>query len=601
VSAAGLATPTARTASQTIRAGLGLSPEFRDGLGTTLLLSVLAIAGRAVVPVAIQQSIDRGFDGNSVHLGAVGIAVAAAAVAVAVTALAGSASNIRLARATEAALSNLRIRAFEHIHDLSMLHQAAEQRGSLVARVTTDIDEISRFFQWAGLNLLTGAGVVVVATLFMAAYSWQLTLVTLAVFVPFGFVARWFQRRLMVRYVIVRERMARLLGVIAEAVVGAPVIRAYGDRRRAQQRLDDAIEAHRSMAAGVGRLSAAFSAVGEVLGAIAIAAVLVVGTILAVNGDLSAGTVVAFPFLISMFVDPILLIGEALGEAQGAVAGWQRVLDVLDVPPDVADPPEGVAIPEGPIDIAFDHVTFRYPRAGETGATATGPLVLHDITVELPANTNVAIVGETGSGKTTLAKLLCRLMDPTSGRVLLNGTPVDRVAFANLRDRVVLVPQEGMLLDGTVGDNVRMGMPDASPGDLQLAFTELGLADWLHELPEGLETDVGERGNALSAGERQLVALARAYIANPDLLVLDEATSAVDPATDVRLQTAVAGLTRGRTTVTVAHRLSTAEAADLVLVMDDGRLVQQGTHAELVAQAGVYARLHASWRTGTTA
>ncbi|MDX1510256.1 MAG: ABC transporter ATP-binding protein [Nitriliruptorales bacterium] len=590
-----------RTATQTIRAGLRLSPEFREGLGATLALALLAVAGRAIVPVAIQQSIDKGFDGSTVDMGAIGIAVSIAGVAVVVTAIAGSLSNIRLARATETSLSNLRVRAFAHIHDLSMLHQAAEARGSLVARVTTDIDEISRFFQWAGLNLLSGIGVVLVATVFMAVYSWQLTLVVIAVFIPFGFIARYFQQQLMDKYVVVRQRMATLLGVVAEAVVGAPVIRAYGDRVRAQERVDAAIEGHRVMAARVGGWSAGFSSVGEITGAIAIAAVLVVGTILAVNGDLSAGTVVAFPFLISMFVDPVLLIGEALGEAQGAVAGWQRVLDVLDVPPDVADPEEGVDLPAGPISVAFDHVTFRYPRPGETGATATGPIVLHDVTIEIPANTNVAVVGETGSGKTTLAKLLCRLMDPVSGQVLLSGTPIDTVRFANLRRRVVLVAQEGALLDGTVADNVRMGKPEADEADLELAFTELGLADWLEELPDGLATDVGERGDGLSAGERQLVALARAYIANPDLLVLDEATSAVDPATDVRLQSAVAGLTRGRTTVTVAHRLSTAEAADLVLVIDDGRLVQVGSHDELVAQSGVYARLHASWRTGTSA
>jgi putative ABC transport system ATP-binding protein len=224
--------------------------------------------------------------------------------------------------------------------------------------------------------------------------------------------------------------------------------------------------------------------------------------------------------------------------------------------------------------------------------------VLADVDVELAPRTRVAVVGETGSGKTTFAKLLTRLMDPIEGRVLLDGLPVDRIRFASLRRRVVLVPQDGALFDGTIADNVRMGRADLSDADLALAFLELGLSDWVEELPDHLDTRVGERGSSLSAGERQLVALARAYVANPDLLVLDEATSAVDPATEVRTQRALAGLTSGRTTVTIAHRLSTAEAADEVLVFDRGRLVQRGHHRELVAAGGVYGQLHASWTRG---
>ncbi|MBW8821819.1 MAG: ATP-binding cassette domain-containing protein, partial [Streptomyces sp.] len=213
----------------------------------------------------------------------------------------------------------------------------------------------------------------------------------------------------------------------------------------------------------------------------------------------------------------------------------------------------------------------------------------------IEAQTRVAVVGETGSGKTTFAKLLTRLMDPTRGRVLLGDVPLASLSFASLRSRVVMVPQDGFLFDTTVADNVRYGRPDATDDDIQLAFTELGLLDWLETLPDGIRTAVGERGESLSVGEKQLVAIARAYVADPDLLVLDEATSAVDPATEVRLARALDSLTRGRTTLTIAHRLSTAEAADEVLVVDKGVVVQRGSHAELVAVPGVYADLHASW------
>jgi ATP-binding cassette subfamily B protein len=231
-------------------------------------------------------------------------------------------------------------------------------------------------------------------------------------------------------------------------------------------------------------------------------------------------------------------------------------------------------------------VGFRYP---------TGPQVLHDVDVDIAPRRRVAVVGETGSGKTTFAKLLTRLMDPTSGRVLLGGVPLDRVRFADLRRRVVMVLQDGMLFDLSVADNVRHGRADLSDVAVTEAFADLGLADWLDTLPAGVATRVGERGDALSVGERQLVALVRAYVADPDLLVLDEATSAIDPATEVRLSRALERLAEGRTEVTIAHRLSTAESADEVLVFDDGRIVQRGSHAHLVAQPGVYADLHASW------
>jgi ATP-binding cassette, subfamily B, bacterial len=233
-------------------------------------------------------------------------------------------------------------------------------------------------------------------------------------------------------------------------------------------------------------------------------------------------------------------------------------------------------------------VSFAYPG---------GPDVLHDVHLAIAPQTRVAIVGETGSGKTTFAKLLTRLMDPSRGRVLLSGLPLEEISFASLRHRVVMVPQDGFLFDTTVAANVRYGRPDATDADIELAFTELGLLDWLDSLPEGMLTQVGERGESLSVGERQLVAVARAYIADPDLLVLDEATSAVDPATEVRLARALDSLTRGRTTLTIAHRLSTAEAADEVLVVDKGVVVQRGPHRELVATPGVYASLHQSWRS----
>ena len=590
-----------RGALETVRRGLSLSPELRTGLAGTIVIAVAATAGRVVVPIAIQQIIDNGLAEDGVDIGFVVEMTLIALAAVIITGAATGWMHVRLAKVAETALSGLRIRAFRHIHDLSMLHQASEQRGVLVARVTSDVDQISRFMQWAGLMLLVNGLQALLALAVMLVMSVQLGLIVVALIPLVVYMIRFFQSRLEVAYLVVREKVGQMLALIAETVVGAPVIRAYGIENKTRERLENAIEEHRLAGTRAGRLSSIFSGFGELASALIVAAVVVVGTILAVNETTTVGVVVAFLFLVQLFVQPVQFMGEAVNEAQTAVAGWSRVLDILDIAPDVADPgDDGVLLPHQPLGARFTSVEFRYPRPGETASQADAAPALREIDIEIPARQRVAIVGETGSGKTTFAKLLTRLMDPTAAKVEIGGVDVRHVQFDSLRDRVVMVPQEGILFRGTIADNVRMGLPEATPEDLLAAFKELGLADWLGELAQGLDTPVGERGGSLSVGERQLVTLVRAAIADPDLLVLDEATSAVDPATEVRINRALNRLTTGRTVVTIAHRLSTAEAADRILVFDDGRLVQDGDHEGLVAQDGVYRNLYASWQRGTT-
>jgi len=435
--------------------------------------------------------------------------------------------------------------------------------------------------------LIVNVAQITLATVLMVFYSPILALVVWLCFVPLFVIIRTFQGIVGRAYTKVRERVGDMLGAISEAVVGAQAIRAYGVEARTAQRIDAAIEGHRSAAIGAQARSVIAFTSGQLVSGLTTAVVLVVGTVLAVDGRLTLGELLAFLFLVNLFTMPVQQATEILNEMQNAVAGWRRVIGIIDTPADVSDPAdEGVELPRGPITVQFSGVGFSYPG---------GEPVLHDIDLTIAPRSRVAIVGETGSGKSTLAKLLTRLMDPTAGRVLLDGTELRRIRFSSLRSRVVLVPQEGFLFDGTLLDNVRFGRPDATEEQVRATLTDLGLDGWVATLPLGLATDVGQRGESLSAGERQLVALARAYLADPDLLVLDEATSAVDPHTEVRLQRALDSLTRGRTSIAIAHRLSTAENADEVIVVDAGRIVERGHHSELVALGGVYTRLHASW------
>jgi putative ABC transport system ATP-binding protein len=565
-----------------------LSPELRRGIGVTVVLAITSTVGKVLVPFVVQRTTDEGILAvGGPDAGIVLRYVLVAVLGVAVTAVCSYLVNVRLFTASENGLSTLRIRAFRHIHDLSVLTQNTERRGSLVSRVTSDVDTISMFVQFGGLMLMVNIAQLLLATLLMVVYSPPLAGVVWACYVPLFFIIRQFQGIVGRAYTAVRERVGDMLAAISEAVVGAATIRAYGVEDRTAERIDAGVEAHRRAAIRAQTRAVMAFTTGQLVSGLTTAVVIVVGTLLAVNGRLTLGELLAFLFLVNLFTTPVQQATEILNEMQNAVAGWRRVIGIIDTRADVADPGEdGVELPRGPITVGFDGVSFAYPG---------GDTVLHDVSLRIAPRSRVAIVGETGSGKSTLAKLLTRLMDPSSGEVTIDGVDLRRVRFGSLRNRVVLVPQEGFLFDASLLENIRFGAPDATEDDVRLTLTELGLDSWLATLPQGLATDVGQRGESLSAGERQLVALARAYLADPDLLVLDEATSAVDPGTEVRIQRALDGLTRGRTSIAIAHRLSTAQAADEVIVVDGGRIVQRGPHAELVDAGGVYSHLHASW------
>jgi ABC-type multidrug transport system fused ATPase/permease subunit len=581
----------------TLRRGIEISPEIARGMWVTLGLASLAAVGRVVVPLAVQQTIDVGILADAgPEVGRVALLASLAAGALVLAGLCAALVNVRLFRSAEAGLATLRVKAFRHVHDLSTLTQNTERRGALVSRVTNDVDTVSLFVQWGGIMLLVSALQIVVATGLMLVYSPILTAVVWVAFIPMFLVIRFGQKYVNRAYTLVRERVGAMLGAISEAVVGAETVRAYGVSERTGRRIGAAVEDTRRAQARSQILVAATFSSGVLISNVVLAIVVVVGTLLGVGGGLTAGQLVAFLFLVQLFTGPVQMATEILNELQNAVAGWRRVIAVIDTPVQVAEKPDAVTQERGPARVTLRDVRFSYPN---------GPEVLHGVTLDLPPRTKVAVVGQTGSGKTTIAKLVTRLMDPTAGAVELDGVDLRDLTFASLRERVVLVPQEGFLFDGTVLENAAYGLRGsavepvetsaATRTAVEQAFAELGLSDWVADLPDGLDTEVGQRGESLSAGERQLVAIARAYLAQPDLLVLDEATSAVDPATEVRIARALDSLTAGRSTITIAHRLSTAEASDLVVVVDEGHVAEVGPHDELAAADGIYARMHASW------
>lgn len=574
--------------SAVVKRGLDMSPAIKKGLGLTMLLAVLSTMGGSVVPIVIQVTIDSGLgEGGNIDTGKVGKYLAVAGVLIAITTVCAYVMRVRLFTASERGLAEVRVDAFRHVHDLSMLTQNAERRGVLVSRVTSDIDQVSLFLQSTGIMIIVSLGQMVVAAAIMAYYSWQLTIVVLVCFLPLAVSLKYFAERMSRAYDAVRRTVGELLAVIAEPVVGASVVKSYAIEPRTQRRVDEGIDVNLQANIRAQRLVAVTFASAGVAGGLANAGVITVGVMLGVAGNLSMGTVIAFAFLVGLFVGPVQTATQVITDAQNAIASWRRVIDLLDTPADVVDPGDtGSALDEGALGATFDQVTFAYPG---------GPPVLTDINVTIEPRQRIAIVGETGSGKTTFAKLLTRLMDPTTGTVLLGSTDISRVSFDNLRRHVVMVPQEGFLFDSSLADNLRYGKRDASDAQLIQAVDDLELTDWFETLPQGLFTSVGQRGESLSAGERQLVALIRSSLANPDFLVLDEATSAVDPQTELRATRALEKLLSGRTSVTIAHRLSTAETADRILVFDAGRLVQDGNHAALIGVEGVYARLHTSW------
>ncbi|MFZ4718613.1 MAG: ABC transporter ATP-binding protein [Ilumatobacteraceae bacterium] len=582
---------------ETLGKGVRAAPALRHGFLATLGLAMVGAAGRVVIPILVQQAIDRGFSPTGVRVGTVVKLCLVAFAIITFATFCQRTAVYRLGRRSEEALYALRVRLFEHIHRLSVADHNEERKGALVARVTSDVETLAQFFQWGGLAWLLDGTLMLIVAGVMIAYDWVLAVVAFIVASPLAFVLQRVQGHLVKAYDRARSKNAQVMTQISEVVSGAETLRAYQAGPRYATRAKESSRDRSSSFIRAGTIGAFLFPSGEVFGVLTVSAVVVTGLLRGPDSGLTAGAMVGFVFLTYRFLEPIAELTEVMDQTQTAVAGMRRVIGVLEMPIGPPEPEIPMRLPDGALAVTCDRVDFSYRSRGDQDE----PPVLTDVSVHIPAGQQVAVVGETGSGKTTLGRLIARLADPTAGAVLIGGVPLTRVGNAELRRRVTVVPQEPFLFEGSIEANLRFARPDIHRDTLLRAVQTLDLGDWLETLPDGLDTEVGERGAQMSAGERQLVALVRASLVDPDVLVLDEATSSVDALTEVRLARALEKLSAGRTTIAIAHRLSTAARAHRVLVLDHGHLVEDGTHTELVQGGGTYARMYDAWVAATSA
>lgn len=582
---------------RTISRGVDVAPSFRRGLGITFLLALVGSGARLIIPIIVQQSIDKGLRPGGVDIGFVTQLGVIGAVSVFISAIALRASAMRLGVRAEEGLYTLRMKLFDHIHRLSLADHNEERRGALVSRVTSDIETLTNFFSWGGLAWLLDGSQILAVSIVMIAYDWRLALVAFIVAAPLIFVLKAVQQRLVTAYNLTRERNATLLGIIGELFAGSDTLRVYNASEHMVERVRATVRRRADSNIRAGFIGAFLFPSGEVFSVFTVVAVVTAGVVIGPTGGLTAGALVGFVFLTFRFLEPIAEFTEVIDHTQTAVAGLRRVLSVLDTPVGPPAPVFPLPLPRGALSVEVRDVSFSY---GSRLDTQDDDLpVLSEVSILIPAGEHVALVGESGSGKTTLARLIARLADPSVGAIYLGGVMVNRVANDELRTRLMVVPQEPFLFSETIRYNLQFAVPHATDDELISSITELQLMDWFDVLPRGLDTHVGQRGGALSAGERQLVALIRAFLVRPDILILDEATSAVDALTEIRISRAFERVSAGRTTISIAHRLSTAARADRIVVLDRGRVVEDGSHSDLITHDMHYAKMYDAWLAST--
>ena len=562
---------------------------YRAAVIRTGLLIVVWTFTVVAGPLIVRFAIDHGLSDHDAK--ALNLAIVAYMVVAAIAYVVARVQIMAVGRIGEGFLRDLRIRVFNHMQSLSLGFFEREKAGVLVSRMTSDVDSMAELVQFGLLQFISNGLLLAISLALLVVMSWKLTLVCF-ISVPIVAIASVkFQRDSNKAYLTIRDRIGQNLSSLQEGITGVRVIQAFGREQAVGDRFTESnrslYDAHMESV----RISVWYLPLVEFAGIATTAAVVGVGGWLVHQGEVSLGTVVAFVLLLTNLFEPVQQLSQLFNTVQAAAAGLNKLFGLLDTRSDLPEKRGAIDLPDHG-EIHVDDVWFSYTGDQKSDETEW---VLRDVALTIAAGERLALVGPTGAGKSTLAKLVARFYDPQRGSITFGGVDLRDATGRSLRERIVVVPQEGFLFNGTIRDNVRIARADATDAEVDAALAVVGADERFGLLPEGFDTEVRERGSRLSAGERQLVSLARAALADPAVLVLDEATSSLDPGTEAMVERAMDRLFAGRTVIVIAHRLSTAERADRVGVVDHHDLVELGSHEELIALGGRYAALYESW------
>jgi ATP-binding cassette subfamily B protein len=573
-----------------VRWMIGLLRPYRGRLILMFTALLLETGAGLAPPYLLGKAIDSGIKPGDVS--ALDLIVVAFVITSIVYALSTYAETYLVGWVGTRALQDMRERIFAHLQSMSIGFFTRRSPGVLISRMTNDVEALNQLVTSGVVTIFSSTLTLVGVVVILLFLDLQLALITFLTFPLLAIASVVFRIVSAGTYRATRERIAAVTAYLQETLSGVRVVRSFGQEPRHQEVMTDLNERNRDVNMKTVYLNASYFPAVELLAAVGTAVILVYGGSQAIDGAIQIGVVVAFVGYLTRFFEPIQELSQLYTTYQQGMAALDKIFDLLDTPPDMVDAPE--AIDPGTLrgEIELEGVWFSYAEGDEPTADAWA---LRDVDLHVPPGQTLALVGATGAGKSTFAKLVARFYDPQQGIVRVDGHDLRGVQQRALRRQLGIVPQEGFLFSGSVRENVAFGRPEASQEEIEAAIAAVGATDFVTALPEGLDTEVGERGIQLSAGQRQLVAFARALLAEPRILILDEATSNVDVRTEKTIERGLERLLHGRTAIVIAHRLSTIRRAGKIVVLEGGQIAEQGTHDELITANGPYAKLYGNW------